>query len=68
MGNPLLPLGTYVSVRPTELRAAEWTEMNLDAEQPEWRIPPERMKMRETHILDRLKSVEITAKHANTTD
>ena len=38
-------------VRPTELRAAEWTEMNLDGEQPEWRIPAERMKMRETHIV-----------------
>jgi len=25
--------------------------MNLDGEQPEWRIPAERMKMRETHIV-----------------
>ena len=24
---------------------------DLDGEQPEWRIPPERMKMRETHIV-----------------
>jgi integrase len=36
---------------PTELRAAEWSEITLDSEQPEWRIPAERMKMREGHIV-----------------
>ncbi len=36
-------------VRPGELRKAEWTEFNLDA--AEWRIPAERMKMREQHIV-----------------
>jgi integrase len=36
-------------VRTTELRAAEWTEFNL--EKAEWRIPGERMKMREQHIV-----------------
>jgi integrase len=41
----------YVFVRPTELRAAEWSEMTLDGEQPEWRIPAERMEMREAHIV-----------------
>jgi integrase len=41
----------YVFVRPTELRAGAWTEMSLEDDQPEWRIPPERMKMRETHIV-----------------
>jgi integrase len=46
-----LRLAPYVFVRPTELRAAEWSEMNLDGERPEWRIPAERMKMRETHIV-----------------
>jgi len=46
-----LRLAPYVFVRPTELRAAEWNEMNFDGEQPEWRIPAERMKMRETHIV-----------------
>ena len=35
--------------RPTELRAAEWKEFDL--EKAEWRIPAERMKMRETHIV-----------------
>ena len=36
-------------VRTTELRAAEWQEINFDA--AEWRIPAERMKMRELHIV-----------------
>lgn len=36
-------------VRPVELRAAEWPEFDLD--RSEWRIPAERMKMREPHIV-----------------
>jgi len=36
-------------VRTTELRAAEWTEINFD--KAEWRIPAERMKMKETHLV-----------------
>lgn len=36
-------------VRTTELRAAEWTEINFD--KAEWRIPAERMKMRNEHIV-----------------
>jgi integrase len=36
-------------VRPVELRAAEWSEFDLD--RSEWRIPAERMKMRELHIV-----------------
>ncbi len=36
-------------VRTTELRAAEWTE--VDFEKAEWRIPAERMKMKEEHIV-----------------
>ena len=36
-------------VRTTELRAAEWTEFDL--EKAEWRIPAERMKMKEQHIV-----------------
>lgn len=36
-------------VRPIELRAATWGEFDLDA--AEWRIPAERMKMREQHIV-----------------
>jgi len=36
-------------VRTTELRAASWSEINFDA--AEWRIPAERMKMKEQHIV-----------------
>jgi integrase len=36
-------------VRPVELRAAKWTEFDL--EHAEWRIPAERMKMREEHVV-----------------
>jgi integrase len=36
-------------VRTAELRAAEWAEMDLN--KAEWRIPAERMKMRDPHIV-----------------
>jgi integrase len=36
-------------VRPVELRAADWKEFDLDRR--EWRIPAERMKMREAHVV-----------------
>jgi integrase len=36
-------------VRTVELRGAQWTEIDWD--QAEWRIPAERMKMRELHIV-----------------
>jgi len=36
-------------VRTVELRKAEWSEFDLDA--AEWRVPAERMKMREPHIV-----------------
>ncbi len=35
-------------VRTSELRFAEWTE--IDEKKKEWRIPPEKMKMRSRHI------------------
>lgn len=44
-----LKLAPLVFTRPTELRAARWTEFDLDA--AEWRIPAERMKMRRVHIV-----------------
>lgn len=44
-----LRLAPLVFVRPTELRAARWSEFDLDA--GEWRIPPARMKMRQQHIV-----------------
>lgn len=44
-----LRLSPLVFVRPGELRAMEWNEVNLDA--AEWRIPAARMKMRDEHIV-----------------
>lgn len=44
-----LRLAPYVFVRPVELRRAEWKEIDLDGR--EWRIPPERMKVRVLHIV-----------------
>ena len=44
-----LQLAPLVFVRPGELRKAEWPE--IDLEKGEWRIPAERMKMREQHIV-----------------
>lgn len=44
-----LKLAPLVFVRPGELRHAEWSE--IDLEKAEWRIPPEKMKMRITHIV-----------------
>ncbi len=43
-----LQLAPLVFVRPGELRRAEWSEIDLEA--AEWRIPAERMKMREAHM------------------
>jgi len=48
----------YCFVRPTELRHAEWREFDLEL--GEWRIPAEKMKMREQHIVPLSKqAVEI---------
>lgn len=44
-----LRLAPLVFVRPTELRAAEWSEFNLEGQ--EWHIPTERMKMKQMHIV-----------------
>jgi len=44
-----LKLSPLVFVRPGELRKAEWSEFDLDA--AEWRIPAEKMKMREEHVV-----------------
>ena len=44
-----LRLAPLVFVRPGELRHAEWAE--IDFEKAEWRIPAEKMKMREQHIV-----------------
>jgi integrase len=44
-----LRLAPLVFVRPGELRNGEWSEFDLDA--AEWRIPGERMKMGQQHIV-----------------
>ena len=44
-----LRLAPMTFVRPGELRHAEWSEIDLD--KAEWRIPAEKMKMREQHIV-----------------
>jgi integrase len=51
--NPLTKLGlkliALTFVRSSELREAKWSEINFD--KAEWRIPAERMKMKELHIV-----------------
>jgi integrase len=44
-----LKLAPLTFVRPGELRHAVWSEFDL--EKAEWRIPAERMKMREAHLV-----------------
>ncbi|KAF3998892.1 tyrosine-type recombinase/integrase [Glaciimonas immobilis] len=44
-----LKLAPLVFVRPGELRSAEWVEIDLGT--AEWRIPGEKMKMRNDHLV-----------------
>ena len=44
-----LKLAPLVFTRPTELRAAQWKEFDLES--GEWRIPAEHMKMRRQHLV-----------------
>lgn len=44
-----LRLAPLVFVRPGELRHAEWSEFDFD--KAEWRIPADKMKMKEQHIV-----------------
>jgi integrase len=67
-----LQLSPLVFVRPGELRHMEWEEVNFD--EALWSIPPEKMKMREPHlvplsrqaikILEELKKLTGTSKYA----
>ena len=52
-----LRLAPLVFVRPGELRHAEWTEIDLD--NAEWRIPAEKMKMKDPHIVPLSKQAVI---------
>jgi len=53
VGSPVaqcaLRLAPLVFVRPGELRHAEWAEIDLD--KAEWRIPAEKMKMKDPHFV-----------------
>jgi integrase len=44
-----MQLAPLLFVRPGELRAAEWSEIDLDA--AEWNIPAKRMKMKVAHLV-----------------
>lgn len=46
-----LRLAPLVFVRPGELRGGEWSECTLEGREPEWRIPGERMKMGDAHVV-----------------
>ncbi|MBB6522293.1 tyrosine-type recombinase/integrase [Pseudoteredinibacter isoporae] len=53
-----MKLAPLVFVRPKELRCAEWSEVNFDT--AEWRIPGEKMKMKEDHIVPlSIQAIEI---------
>lgn len=63
-----LQLSPLVFLRPGELRAAEWSEIDLEA--AEWRIPGPRMKMKIEHLVplslqatDILKSIQPLTGH-----
>ncbi len=56
-----MKLAPLVFVRPGELRHAEWNE--IDLEKAEWRIPAEKMKMKDPHIVPlSTQAVEILKK------
>ena len=47
-----LRLMVLTFARTTELRAAQWSEIeNLNGKEPLWRIPADRMKMRREHVV-----------------
>lgn len=52
-GSPVFRLAllllAYTFVRPSELRLAQWPELDFD--KAEWHIPAERMKMRREHVI-----------------
>ena len=46
-----LKIAPLTFVRPGELRHAEWSEFDLDTDNPQWKIPSEKMKMKAPHIV-----------------
>jgi integrase len=61
-----LRIAPLVFVRPGELRHAEWSEFDLDGDEPQWRIPAEKMKMRDQHIVPLSKQVVKLLRELNT--
>jgi integrase len=65
-----LKFSALVFCRPGEIRHAEWTE--VDFEKEEWRIPPEKMKMKRPHIVplarQSLGVLEELKEYTDTTD
>ena len=54
-----LKLAPMLFVRPGEFRRAEWTEFDLDGHEPHWRIPAEKMKMGEQHVVPLCKQAVV---------
>jgi integrase len=46
-----LALAPLLFARPGEFRRAEWQEVTLEGAEPVWRIPAEKTKMRDAHIV-----------------
>lgn len=46
-----LRLAPLIFVRPGELRHAEWSEFTLDGDEPLWRLPASKTKMRSQHLV-----------------
>ena len=59
-----LELIHLTALRPKELRFGRWEEINLEAENPEWRIPGERMKIKadKEHIVPLSKQAVVLLK------
>ena len=53
----------YVFLRSVELRGGEWSEVDFDKK--EWRIPANRMKMKEKHIVPLSNQVIVLLKELN---
>ena len=56
--------GAYTAVRPGELRQAEWSEIDFEAEQ--WNLPEEKMKMKLPHIVPLSRQALIILKELKT--
>jgi integrase len=61
-----LRIAPLLFVRPGELRHAEWSEFDLDCDDPQWRIPAAKMKMREQHIVPLSKQVVTVLRELHT--